>query len=423
MSPHTFVRAAWLLAVTLGASGAAAQTTGPDVRLTVAAGRTLRIALDRRVTVKAVGQEVTGTFVEPVYARDRVVLPAGTRAIGRVAAIERLSRGSRVRSMLAGTFSPSRRIDVVFRQMVLNGSGTIRIDAVPVAGVENVTLRSAARPATPGRKGRIKLALIRALPYHPQLLAKGTLYVVRLVSPIDFGLAAPIAPAPPGARPVPGSILRAHMATPLGSALSTRGGHVEAVLAEPIFDAGGGLILPEGATLSGVVTQARPARRFHRHGQLRFVFEHARASEAAAEPLLASLHAVESAGTDRTTIDDEGGAASRSSNARFAAPALAAVALVGATTGRLDYDTDGLGPEMQYGGPVSGAAGGWLGLGLAGIGANALGGRYVTTAVTVFGLGRSAYGAIFGRGRDVSFPAGTAIDVQLAPASRGTPAR
>ena len=49
----------------------------PSLALVVRAGVPLRVALDARIRVKRVGQSVTGTLVEPVYAYDRVVLPAG----------------------------------------------------------------------------------------------------------------------------------------------------------------------------------------------------------------------------------------------------------------------------------------------------------------------------------------------------------
>jgi hypothetical protein len=114
------------------------------------------------------------------------------------------------------------------------------------------------------------------------------------------------------------------------------------------------------------------------------------------------------------SIDEEGGAKGHSSKARFAAPALAALAVVGATHGRLESDTDGAGPEMQYGGASSGALGGFLGLGLVGIGVNQLG-RYATVATATFGLARTVYSTVFGKGKDISFPLDTSIQVQLAP--------
>ena len=57
---------------------------GESIDLVVAAGRPLRVALDERVRVKRVGQPVTATVVEPVYAYDRIVVPAGAKVLGRI---------------------------------------------------------------------------------------------------------------------------------------------------------------------------------------------------------------------------------------------------------------------------------------------------------------------------------------------------
>jgi hypothetical protein len=266
----------------------------------------------------------------------------------------------------------------------------------------------------PNKKERLKVAAIRALPYHPMLLPKGTTYTARLLSGMDFGSATPVTRARAGAAPAPESILHAQLATAIGSASSTPGTRIEAVLTQPVFSADGGLILPEGTRLLGEVTASKQARRFHRQGQLRFLFETVQAPDRPPENLLASLFAVESAQGDRMSIDEEGGAKGNSPKTRFAAPALAALAVVAATHGRLDYDTDGAGPEMQYGGASSGALGGFLGLGLFGIGVNQLG-RYVTVATAAIGLTRTVYSTVFAKGRDISFPIDTPIQVQLAP--------
>jgi hypothetical protein len=447
MSRHVLVRATALLLASLVASPGSAQSTEPQVQqvqLTISAGRALRIALDRRIRVSSVGQQVTGTLVEPVYAYDRLVLPAGTRAIGHVATIAPLPGGARARAILAGDFTPPRRVELAFDEVILSDGRTIAIESRAAQGAENVVLRTADEPqrgaltkareavvqeakqnvaivTAPGKGERLTLALIRSLPYHPLLLARGTVYTARLMSAVDFGMATPAPRASADAKPAPESILRAHLVTTIGSAVSAPGARIEALLTRPILDANGSLILPEGTKLTGQVTAARPARRFHRHGQLRLLFEEVQAPDGTSEPLLASLRAVESAKGDRVKIDDEGGATSTSSNVRFAAPALAALSLVGATHGRLDYDTDGLGPEMQYGGPISGTAGGFVGLGVAGIGINAFSGRYVTVGITAFGLTRTAYSSIFGKGREISFPSGTSIEVQLAPGPGAQP--
>ena len=438
MSPRDLFRATSVLALMLSALPAAAQSAEARIQLVVSEGRALRVALDRRFTVKRVGQPVSGTLLEPVYAYDRVVLPAGTEAVGHVESVENMPRGARVRAILAGDFTPPCRIVLQFDTLVMGDGRRILVQTSATEGTENVVLRSADAPdrkglaskardeikaeakrtaavvTAPDRKERLKIAAIRALPYHPRLLAKGTVYVARLMSPIEFGSAAPIPRADVNARAAPDSILRAQLVTSIGSAISTPGTPIEAVLTQPVFAGDGSLILPEGTQLIGAVTAATPARRFHRHGQLRFLFERVRALNREPETLLASLQAVESSQRDRVSIDEEGGVTSSSSPLRFAAPGLAALALAGALHGRLDDDTDGLGPEMQYGGVAGGTLGGFLGLGLLGIGVNQLG-RYVTVATAALGVTRTVYVTVFAKGRDISLPRDTSMQVQLAP--------
>jgi len=437
MSHRHLLSATLALVVAAAALPAAAQPAEPSIQLVVEAGTALRVALDKRITVKRIGQPVTGRLVEAVYAYDRIVLPPGTVVQGHIEKLESASRGVRVRTILAGDFTPPRRAILQFDTLVLSDGRTIPIHTSATEGTERVVLRvaetstgtSASRArekvaqeakqtasivTAPDKKERLKVAGIRALPYHPLLLAKGTTYSARVLSNLDFGSATPVTRARPGATPAPESILRAQLATAIGSATSTPGTRIEAVLTQPVFSADGTLILPEGSRLTGAVTFSKAARRFHRHGQLRFLFETVQAPDRAPANLLASLYAMESREGDRVSIDEEGGTTSSSSKARFAAPALAALALFGATHGRLDYDTDGAGPEMQYGGAGSSAVGGFLGLGLFGIGINQLG-RYVTVATAALGLTRTVYSAVFVKGRDISFPLDTPIQVQLAP--------
>jgi hypothetical protein len=423
-------------AAVLCAHGVSAQSVEPSVQLRLNVDRSLRIALERRVTVKEVGQEVSGLLVEAVYAYDRVVLPVGTRVIGRVASIEGMSRSIHIRTLMAGDFTPPKRVLLQFQALTLASGQTFEFQTAATEGEESVVLRTADPPSSrsgaakvreeikaqakqgvaaivaPDKAERLKVTAIRALPYHPQMLPKGTVYTARLTTPIDFGAAVPTPLAPPDAKPTPESILHAQLVTPLDSATSMPEEPVEAILAQPVFAADGGLILPAGSRLTGAVTFVRPARHFHRHGQLRFLLQRVEAPERPSEPLLASLYAVESGNGDSLSIDEEGGATGASSKTRFVAPALAALALMATTHGRLDSDSE-TGPQMQYGGAGSSALGGAIGLGLIGIAINSFG-HSVTVATTLFGLSKTTYSAVFGKGREVSFPRDMPIQVQLA---------
>jgi hypothetical protein len=97
-----------------------AQTGEFQIPLTVDAGRPLEVVIEQRTTIKKVGQPVAGTLVEPLYAYDRVVVPAGTRVLGHVAALEDPSKVARTRAILSGDLTPLRHIVLQFDTLVFD---------------------------------------------------------------------------------------------------------------------------------------------------------------------------------------------------------------------------------------------------------------------------------------------------------------
>jgi hypothetical protein len=446
-------------AFALGASAAfASQSTGDGVELVVKAGRPLRVALNQRLRVERVGQTVIGTLVEPVYAYDRIVVPAGTQLRGHVARLENASKTTRARTMLGGDFSPRRHVVLQFDTVLIDGR-ELPIDTLVRNSVERVErqvaggsetsnkggvvsragqeMKERARTAIsdvkqktreamaairePGKMERLREIAMNRLPYHPQYLRKGTVYDAELQSPLTFGSVTPVAPAPAGVKPAPESILRARLVTALDSSATPRGTPLEALVTEPVFSADHQLILPEGTRLTGEVTFARPAQHFHRNGQLRFLFERVEMPDRDAAPLLASLYSVDVGQDDHVAVDDEGGARVTNSKTRFIAPALAVLALrasVDHEHHRLDGDADdaeeaGAAESGNYG---SRGVGGFLGFGLAGAALSQIS-RPLGVAFAVAGVARTVYKNVLGRGQELRFPADTPIQVQLAPAS------
>src|SRR5260370_7036619 len=89
------------------------------IALAVAKSTPLQVALDKEVRVKKVGQPVHGRLVQPVYAFDRLVVPAGTEVGGRISGIEAISGKKRVLGVLDGDFTPPRKVEVQFHDRVL----------------------------------------------------------------------------------------------------------------------------------------------------------------------------------------------------------------------------------------------------------------------------------------------------------------
>lgn len=410
-------------------------------RLVIQAGRPLRVALDTRIRVKRCGQPVTATVVEPVYAYDRIVVAAGTKALGQIESLDPATAGARFKGiLLRGDFSPARPVALRFDRLVLADGREIKIETRVGPGTSDVVLKAAetakrhvAAAASeaakskakevvttikrPGKLKRLQRAFVASLPFHAQYLREGTVYDAELLAPLDFGDATAIQRAPAGTPAPPEAVLSARLLTALDSAKTPRGTAIRALLTRPVFSADEQLILPEGTELLGEVTFARPAGHLRRNGQLRFLFEEIRAPERAAETLHGTLQAAEVARNARLAIDDEGGATVTNPKTRFLAPALS-LGVVGLSLRRENvYDPGEPGFEtgLTENSGAGVAAAGFSGLALVGVGLSQLS-QPAGVVLGFVGLARSAYGSLIGKGKQVSFPAGTRIQVQLAPA-------
>jgi len=434
-------RAAFVISLAIGAScllPAIAYADSDTIALSLKSGTPIHVALDQRVAVTHVDQILTGTLVEPVYAYDRVVLPAGAVVRGHVAALEQPSRMARFRAWSSGDFSPHRKIVVQFDTVVLQEGRELAIHTVVTQTTDHPTLQVAAAPeqsgvvaqarqeiaqrtseavktiTAPGKKERLKNAIIDRLPYHHQYLNKGAVFTAELLAPLEFGTVKPTPRAAAGTTPAPESILAARLLTSLDSSKSTRGATIQAVVTHPVFSAAHELIMPEGAILEGSVTLARPARHFHRNGQLRFLFQTAHPAAEDPVTLLASLYAVRVNDADQVAVDEEGGATVTNSNTRFIAPALSILALRGALHRELDNDDpEDLGRPAHFNNGNPGL-GGFFGFGLAGGFISQIS-RPIGIGLSVVGAVRTVYAGVFGKGREVVFAADTPIQLQLAP--------
>jgi hypothetical protein len=452
-------------AILLPCASVGAQETpspSPPMGLVVEAGRPLRVALNERVKVTRIGQPIIGALIDPLYAFDRIVVPAGTVVRGHVEALQPESRLTRIQALASGNFSPSHRVVVRFDTLALADGRVLPIQSRVIDATEHITLSVAASSSdarsdedsgresvahrardrveeekqaaaakarsvlaaikSPRKKERIEATLVDRLPYHPQYLAKGSVYVVELLAALDFGSVPPPALAPPGSRPAAATILNARLVTPLNSAKTPRGSSMEAIITEPVFSEDHQLILPEGSRLVGEVTFATAARRFHRDGQLRFLVESIQVPQDAATQMLASLASVQVPDGNAVKVDEEGGARASESKRRFIAPALAVMALRASThrePRRMDNDADDSIPRPA-GSPGSRGVGGFFGWGLTGAIVSQFS-RPVGLTLASIGVGRTLYQAVFAKGRDVTFPVDTMIQVQLAPGPASRP--
>jgi hypothetical protein len=85
-----------------------------SISLTVPEGTPLPIVLDKEVRLRKVGQPIRGKIAKPVYAFDKLVVPAGSQVTGKVIAIARVSVQKRTLAALDANFSPYREMQVSF---------------------------------------------------------------------------------------------------------------------------------------------------------------------------------------------------------------------------------------------------------------------------------------------------------------------
>jgi type IV secretory pathway VirB10-like protein len=439
------------------ASSEPAQPEPPrTVALIVAKGSPLQVALDREVRVERVGQPVHARIVEPVYALDHIVVPAGSEVIGYVTRIEAVSGGKRTLAALNADFTPLRKVEVSFHELVLAdgrrfplhanvtpGSGQV-IELVTAAnapkedkknGVKDLAserTKQAKQQArqqwddamkqlkTPGKMRRLERYGEAQMPVHRQFIPAGTVYFAELEDPLDFGSEQMAAPAASSIGAIPeGSVVHARLVTPLSSATSHQGQDVEAVLSQPLMD-GERLILPQGSRLKGTVRQAQPARRMKRNGQLRIAFSELVPPDGMGQKeqkVVATLEGVQAGRNANVKLDSEGGAEATTSKSRYLATTVS-IGLAGAgVLGDNPLSAD------NTGGQALGGANGFKVVGLV-VGALARSRAFgITTGA--YGAAASIYSHFIARGREVEFPKNTAMQIGIGTrvATAATPAQ
>ena len=445
------------------------------IPLQVASGTPLRLYVNHRVPMR-VGQPLQAKVIEPVYAFDRVVVPAGADVLGQVSELRPVPRMQRAQAILNGDFTPLHVALVRFTSVRLQDGrqfdiqtaesrGLSSIYSPPRPGRKKPTTRSPA-PAKSGKVATAKLQvkdqidqinartrgvidvvrgpnkkewledyLVAKLPYHPQWYRRNTRFDAILAAPIEFGQIdlAVNSLEHVGSDPAPDSVAHVRLLSTVTSADAQVGQVMSGILSEPVFSAGRQLVLPEGTHVTGKVRHVRRARWFHRGGQLRFTFDQLEPPAIAMLPrqpapraTMAQLVAAETEtrrATAKVKVDEEGTAKATESKTRFIGPAIALL-----MAGRSLDDDAGRhvrggslggatgGADANYGGR---AAGGFSGFGLLGSLASR-GSRTLGSVFGVYGLAWSVYSAIISRGQQVEFRANAPMEIRFTP--RGNPA-
>lgn len=402
------------------------------------------MALKGEVRVRHVGQPVRGRIVAPVYAFDKLVIPAGSEINGQISEIEGISVGLRTELALNADFTPPRRVEVEFDDLTLPGGKHVAVqtkvtpgsgqllDFVSAADEPNAKKSVASEAARqtheakqrakdewnaalnqvkqPGKLHRLKRYLLAQSPVHPQYIDSGTIYFAELQAPLDFG-SEPLTPETAqsiGDISPAGGVVHARLEMGVTSAANHKGDPVNAVITQPLIE-NGRLIVPEGSILEGSVIQVRSARHLSRNGQLRVAFHDLRLPDGVPQTIEANVESVEAGKSGAVKLDSEGGARATTSKKRYLATTVE-IGLAGlAARGDPDAKT-----ADTAGTPGSRAAGGGGGFKLVG----ALLGAFVRSralsySMGAYGAGMSVYMHFIARGHDVVFPKDTAMQIGL----------
>lgn len=270
------------------------------VHLQVEAGTPLRVYITRRVPYRA-GAIVQAKVIEPVWAFDRIVIPAGTILQGRVVRLDPVSKMERARAIVGGDFTPLKRAEVSFTRLTLPdgrvmplqteeslGLPTLYVPPRPSKKPKRQKKGSSAKSSRvrqflkqqaqsqanarsrgfydlvrgPNKREWLENYVLSKLPYHPQWYRARTRFDTVLAQPLDFGTVEVAASelATSGSAPPPDSTAQMRLLTTVTSADARVGDPIQGVLSAPLFTKQRKLVLPEGTRFTGRITLAQHAR-------------------------------------------------------------------------------------------------------------------------------------------------------------------
>lgn len=376
-----------------------------------------------------VGQPIRAELIYPVYADNKLVLPENTVLQGTVTAL-RPDHSHRVTARLRADFTPFYIPVVRFTAISLDDGTSLptvtgtATDGAPIYrlvpppprkggfihqqfdnGVQ-VLRDQLAFFTAPDKRDRFTQLLYTQLPYHPQRIQKGTAWTVETAAPLNIPpQPAPALTAESTTKPVDSStwIVNAYLADKLSSATSRSGQIIHATVAEPIYNSDHTIAVPEGATLVGAVTEARPARRFGRVGVLHFDFRQLVLPSGKTQNVQAAVTSADSSAAQNLAMDSEGQVKPKPQD-KVIVPLL----LIALAASPLHQDRDDGDREL-----FRKNAGASNSIGLIGfIVGTASGSANVAAGFGAYGAALSLYNRWIKRGGEVSFARDTRIVVQ-----------
>ena len=458
------------------ANPAAPGSTLAPVRMPirVPAGTPIKVALDSEVRVKTVGQAIHAKTIDAVYGFDKLLIPAGTEANGKIVAIDSVTKKARTLAAINADLSPPRNVEVRFDELVMADGRRVAINTIAAPAPDGILqfvsptekpaentdqqkndqqkndqqpLGQTKATASQGKTGetvsddlneagqevkrQAKLQWnrlnnqIRALgkvhslkrmalaqsPVRPQYIAAGTSFDADLLQPLDFGTEELGPEALTSIGAPPPSGSVVHAR--LVTALNsstTKKGEAVEALTTQPLIVSDHLILPVGSVIQGSVIQVQPARRLGRNGQLRILFHQVTPPDGVEQKVQASLEGVAVAKGEHLKLDAEGGAQVTTPRTRYLTTGIALALGVTGTSG----DRDAGAPGQSLGEAGKAGARGASGFRLIGaVLTIAVHSRVVSGGFGMYGAATSVYYHFLARGRDVVYPKDMAMIIGL----------
>ena len=183
-----------------------------------------------------------------------------------------------------------------------------------------------------------------------------------------------------------------------------------AEVTQPVYSRDYRLLLPSGSRLIGQVVEARPARRLHRNGELRVIFEHIELPAGNLQEVQGTLEGIEVDKRAHLKLDEEGGAHATDSKTRYLSTGVALLMVALAAHPDMDRGTtvdpsDDVAVRAGAGASGFGLAGTLIGL--------AAKSNAVTIAFSAYGASASIYSNFLSRGREVVLPKDAPLEIGL----------
>jgi len=107
------------------------------VHLRVEGGTPLRLYITHRAWYRR-NETVEARFAEPVWAFDRIVIPAGAAVRGQVTRLDPVPGMVRARAIVGGDFTPLKRAEVSFSSLSLADGRTLPLDTQSSQGLSTI---------------------------------------------------------------------------------------------------------------------------------------------------------------------------------------------------------------------------------------------------------------------------------------------